>query len=504
MFTAVRVRGYRSIDDSGTLPLGSITVLIGPNNSGKSALLRAVNLLQYRQYVAEDVRIGVRDTSVELSFNEAPAKLAAHLGPRNSGAFVGSGTITWHGTSGGGIGSLTADFQGKGINVELTTKEPYNLIVPVLAGRRVNFYREQTGKDSSVTVMPQDSNLVSRVMPLIGSTTPEGMKFARLCQEVLGVSLKVLPGDNNQQFIGVQVDLHTSIPLEAMGAGLSGALSLIVGLCQAKGKLFLIEEPEDDLHPAALKRLLDAIAEASEDNQFLISTHSSTVLSRLGALPGTVVVQATSDEGLPPTSRYEVKESADERIEILRDLGYSLADLSLGEGWLIFEEASAERLVYEWLAPWFAPALLRLRHLSARGNERVHALLTDFKELFLFAHQEPMYKHRAWVILDGDIRSLEILERLRSDFADWPESRFQHWEKEAIEYYYPPQFASKYVNEIQPIKNRKKRQEAKQALFLDVVAWIEEDPDPARKELEESAAEMITVLRKIETDLASL
>ncbi len=72
----------------------------------------------------------------------------------------------------------------------------------------------------------------------------------------------------------------------------------------------------------------------------------------------------------------------------MRDLGYSLADMSLGEGCLIFEESTAERLVYEWLAPWFAPGLLRLRHLAARGNERVRPLLADFKEMFLFAHLE--------------------------------------------------------------------------------------------------------------------
>ena len=55
-----------------------------------------------------------------------------------------------------------------------------------------------------------------------------------------------------------------------MGAGLSGTLSLIVGLSVAKDQLFIIEEPEDDLHPAALKELLDAIAESSQSNQFII------------------------------------------------------------------------------------------------------------------------------------------------------------------------------------------------------------------------------------------
>jgi predicted ATP-dependent endonuclease of OLD family len=277
-----------------------------------------------------------------------------------------------------------------------------------------------------------------------------------------------------------------------------------VGLCQAKNKLFVIEEPEDDLHPTALKTLLDVIVQSSKHNQFLISTHSSIVLTKLGAVPSAVVVQVTSDNGLPPTSTFEVKSTLEERTSILQDLGYSLADLSLGDGWLIFEESSAERLVYEWLAPWFAPGLLRLRHVSARGNDRVRALLTDFKEMFLFAHVEPMYRQRAWVILDGDSRSLEIVEKLRSDFSSWPSSRFRHWKKDAIEHYYPAEFACKYRDEVTGIKNARQRQAAKQELFRQVVAWIEEDRKRAKEEFEKSAVEMIAVLHEVENDLNSL
>jgi predicted ATP-dependent endonuclease of OLD family len=288
-----------------------------------------------------------------------------------------------------------------------------------------------------------------------------------------------------------------------MGAGLSGALNLLVGLSQARGKLFIIEEPEDDLHPGALKKLLDAIVDASKHNQFLISTHSGIVLTRLGAAPGTIVVQVTSDGKLPPTSKFEVKDTPEDRIEILHDLGYSLADMALGEGWLIFEESTAERLVYQWLVPWFAPGLLRLRHVSARGNERVPALLTDFKEMFLFAHLEPLYRHRAWVILDGDERSLKIIGKLQSDFAGWPTGRFRHWDKEAIEDYYPRPFAQKYLDEVIAIENKHQRQKAKQELFQEVVAWIEDDTERAREEFEKSAEGMITVLREIEVDLTS-
>jgi predicted ATPase len=452
-----------------------------------------------------DVRIGETDVSVELSFKKTPAQLTP-MRPEQGPMPISEGVLIWR--NGSERNPLTtAEFQiEKPVPIrvnDLPAKEPGNLILPVLAGRRVNYYREQVSRDNSVTVMPQDSNLVSRIMPLVGSSTPEGIKFAQLCRDVLRAELKVLPGENGQQFLGMQVDLQTSIPLESMGAGLSGALNLLIGLSQARGKLFIIEEPEDDLHPGALKKLLDAIAEASQYNQFLISTHSSIVLTRLGAVPDTVVVQVTSDGNLPPTSRFEVKDKPEDRMEILRDLGYSLADMALGEGWVIFEESTAERLVYQWLAPWFAPGLRKLRHVSARGNERAGALLTDFKEMFLFAHLEPLYRHRAWVILDGDKKSLEILAQLRSDFTGWPVGRFRHWEKGAIEHYYPSPFAKRYDDEVMAISDGRERQKAKQDLFKDVMAWIEEDPERAREEFGKCAEGMISVLKDVEEDLAS-
>ena len=167
-----------------------------------------------------------------------------------------------------------------------------------------------------------------------------------------------MPGEMGKQILGVQVDRYTNIPLEAMGAGLSGTLSLLVGLSVASDKLFVIEEPEDDLHPAALKALMDAIAESCEqNNQFIISTHNSTVLTRLAGLPDLKVFHVTSDNAIPPSSQFIPVSDKGDRINVLQDLGYGLADLDLGEGWLIFEESSAERLIRQYLAPWFAPAV---------------------------------------------------------------------------------------------------------------------------------------------------
>jgi len=506
MFSTLRIEGYRSIDDSGSLELGPVTLLVGRNNTGKSALLRSIFLMQEGSgFREEDIRIGASQVSVHIGYEELPDVVKRH-GDIDDIAATGAGEIILTAIRPTSVNLTVRSAVNPNQPVSdfrpLPSREPDNLIFPVLSGRRVQFHQGQISRDQSLTVYPQDNNLVSRLLPLTASTFPEAVRFRKLCQDVLGLNLTVLLGESTNQSIGLQVDRYQSITLEAMGAGVSGALSLLLGLSGATGKLFIIEEPEDDLHPHALKALLDAIADASVDNQFLISTHSSVVLAKLGAVPGSVILHVKISDGLPAESSFTPVRSASERIGILQDLGYGLADLDLGEGWLIFEESSAERIVRQWLIPWFAPGLRRLRTLAARGTSRVKPLMDDFREMFLFAHLEPVYQGRAWVIVDGDASGLELIQKLRAEFVGWPQDRFRHWTSETFENYYPATFAD-HVAQALATTGRRERKDAKERLLLEILSWIEQNEDRARAEFEASAAEVIEVLRQIEQQLAS-
>ena len=46
VFTHLRIKNFRSISDSGNLPLSNLNIIVGPNNSGKSSLLYAILLLR--------------------------------------------------------------------------------------------------------------------------------------------------------------------------------------------------------------------------------------------------------------------------------------------------------------------------------------------------------------------------------------------------------------------------------------------------------------------------
>ncbi|MFJ3419090.1 ATP-dependent nuclease [Streptomyces sp. NPDC086082] len=358
-------------------------------------------------------------------------------------------------------------------------------------------------REQAFSVIPDDANIVARVAALASSQVPEAEQFRSLCEAVLGVKLSVILGESGQQ-LGTPLDRYRQITLETMGTGITSALNLLVSLSGAKGKIFLVEEPENDLHPSALKALLDAITEASGENQFIITTHSSIVLGRLGALTGSVVLKAetSTDNGLPTTT-YQVAEGAAERLDILRHLGYELADFDLGEGWLIFEESSAERIAREYLIPWFAPGLARLRTLAAAGTSRVRPIMEDFREIFLFAHLESVYRNRAWVLVDGDPSGKQVINDLKVKFKTWNEENFRNLNGHALEYYYPPVFQQKAEDAL-AVEDKKKKKEAKKQLLHEVLSWVDEDPQRAKQEFQASAAEFISHLQEIEEKVLSM
>lgn len=502
IFSSVRIRNYRSISDTTELPLGPVTVVVGRNNSGKSSLLRAVYMLQEGgPFRDTDIRVGANDMRIDVRMKDVSPLTA---GGKSSMAEIEEGMISAI-FSPGNRKRMAAMISAKKETVSAwPSVEPGNLIYPILSGRTQNSYEQQVSRDQAFSVSPTDTNIISRVAALVSSDLPEAEEFRRLCQEILNINLSVLIGEHGQR-VGTPISRFRGISLEAMGSGIASVLNLLVSLCGAKGRLFLVEEPENDLHPSALKALLSAMEAASSENQFIVSTHSSIVLGRLGSLPGTVVLKAAmdADRPIPPESSYEVIDTPDGRLDVLRHLGYELADFDLGEGWLIFEESSAEQLAREWLIPWFAPGLRRLRTLGATGTGRVEPIMQDFREMFLFAHLEPVYKNRAWVVVDGDESGREAVRKLRSSFKGWNPENFRNWDKGCIEEYFPALFSER-VSQVLTMPDKGAKRRAKSSLLKDVLSWIEANEGEARESFKESADGVISHLRIIESQLKGM
>lgn len=494
------IRNFRSIKDADPVGLGDVTLFVGPNNSGKSSVLQSVLLLQERFGAGRrQVRLGEPEARVILRIS----------GLRNLKTWG-----EWKSTD--GVITISLDSEGNTyISAEsvvdpervvshLPAREPDHLIVPFLSYRRPELFSEDVREENAIGVYPDMRFLAAKLTRVAQPAHPRHEAYATACKSILGAVVTAIPAPNGQM-PGVFVGPSDNIPLAEMGAGAAQVVGLLADLALSEGKIFVIEEPENDLHPSALRALLDLIIVAADRNQFLVSTHSSVVLRHLGSLPTTRLhhVKADLHGGWPPeTVIREVPPEPAARSEILIDLGYELRDLEFFDGWLFLEESSAESIIRDHLIPWFVPDLAgRLRTVSARGVSRVVPVFHDFERLVLFTHLEERYRDRAWVIVDGDSAGTAVVDTLRKRYSTgWSADRFRTLEEEAFERYYPPLFSGRAEAVLgQPDKRR--RRQMKADLLREVLAWIEANPGEAKAQFEESAAEVILLLRDIELAL---
>jgi predicted ATPase len=495
------ISNFRSIVEIGPLELDRINLFVGPNNSGKSSILQAVLALQQNFEIGPGhIRLGQTDATIRHTL-------------------AGSNFLAWGKFARGervrvavdiprvGTESISISRAGSQFEVSrIEGSEPNHLIVPYLSRRRPEHFSEDVRLENATNVYPGMRFLAAKLTRVAQPSHPRYQPYADACREILGVVITAVPSLNGQ-LPGAFVGTSDYIPLADMGAGVAQVVGLLVDLALADEKIFVVEEPENDLHPAALRALLALLAEAAKRNQFLVSTHSNLVLRQLGSQPNTRIYQVEADQygAWPPETKVtEVAPEPEARSRLLIQLGYELRDFEFFDGWLFLEEASAEGVIRDFLIPWFTPSLAgRVRTVSTRGASRIGPTFGDFNRLVLFTHLETRYQNRAWVLIDGDEEGQRIVSSLRETYGStWSPEHFQTLSEGCFEGYYPENFQER-VEEVLGQGDRRRRQEGKKALLGEVREWIQEDPNQAKNAFAESAAEVIQVLREIETTLGS-
>jgi predicted ATPase len=500
----VRVRNFRSIEDSGELELGPITILTGRNNSGKSALLRAIFLLQ-GDWDSQDRRLRSASVPIISAFFTPPFpphitqyvdqitdKTTALLySPQSPNTYLFRGFD--------GLPESTDSGPNQHIPRFPQVRTDASYMAPIFSRRKSSNYETAVGSASAFMVSTYDNNLTSRLTALTGDHE-DAARYRDLVTRVLDMRIGTfLVGQQGQQ-PGVPISSVEGIQLDRMGEGISSALALIVGLADTRNALFLIEEPENDLHPEALRALLDVLVESVPTNQLIVSTHSDFVLRHLGAVEGTVVYKAAPAENAPtiiPTTIYSVVRTQAEKLELLSELGY---EPELPAAWLVFEESTAERVCRQVLIPTFAPRLAAARTISASGASKVPRLVNDLHNVVLFAQLSARYDRKTWVLVDGDDAGLNATAKLREEF-DWPPSHFRNLPAGHFEEYYPPRFSAEVTAALAIAGDWQARAQAKGELAERVCEWATNYPDLAAQEFAESAADVIRALAEIEAEL---
>lgn len=501
--TAIQLTNYRSFEESNQIELGQITLFIGRNNTGKSTVVRAPLLLQQGMAVdwQAQIRKGENRAVLKFSFNEVnwTRDMPGQQGAPGSTDMVVQAVINGHNLE-------FATILGSGGTLsfaQFSHLEPNTYIYPILSTRKHTRITNEVAEERTNTVGMTVENLNNKVQRLsIRQHRLNGL-FEQMCEELIGYTVASIPAPGGGQRAGIYITDTQHLPVDVMGEGVVSLLSFITDLCIAEHKLFIIEEPENDIHPQALKVLMQLIIESSKKgNQFLMSTHSNIVAKYLGSVDDVKIYKtdAVINTGEIPTSRVsEVPPTPEARIELLTSLGYELYDFDIWDGWLILEESTAEQLITQVLIPAFAPELKRLRTISVGGNEEAGPAFAEFNRLFRFAHLENHYKNRAWVILDGDERGRELIGKIRESYPDWDEGNFRFWSKENFEEYYPAKFKEEVARALTLTGKAKKN--AKTKLILDVLAHYKDEPEVAKNELAKSAEEVISKLKDLEASL---
>lgn len=475
-----------------------INVFIGPNNSGKSTILNSIFSLQRQNtLVSSDITIGEVEGEVKLYFQ---------------GNFPGMNYFE----SSNYYSFNPKNQERKIINIygdriynpsPAPEQEPNNLIYPYLSKRKSINFTDQINEKNTNSVSGDFTNLFSKIDRLITPQfQPGNSQYTKACREILGFEISTLAkGAGKKGVYFVYNQEH--IPLTAMGEGVTNIIGLITDLCVAENKIFIIEEPENDIHPKALKSLLNFIIEKSDTNQFFVSTHSNIVMKYLGGSIDSKIFSLNSELSDPKrpnlfiSNLREIPQNSYDRMAVLESLGYEFSDLGLWDAWLFLEESSAEVLIREWFIKWYAPELInRLRTFSAGSLSKMISKFDDFNKLFVFLHLEPTYKNKVWVIIDAGEEEAKTIQMLKNTYNKygWKERNFTQFSEHDFEKYYPERFQSK-VNSVLNETNKDKKREAKKKLLDEVKSWILQDEKTAKKEFKFSAQPVIEKLQEIAT-----
>lgn len=376
----LRLRNYKSIAQCD-VRLGPLTILVGPNASGKSNFLDALEFLcraiatSPNQALEERGGLGavlrqIPETAESFSVaveaavpwwparSEVTASYEIEIGPAQGGAHGVAvlhescvlrgpgGTATF--SAGNGRADLTpASENSAGVAIF----EPDRLFLPV-AGTQGAFAQLYSGlilprfyhfrtenlrrpqRSSQRAVLQRHGEGLGDVLAAL--SVSNGSAKARIDSYLSAIVHDVTRIEARDVGGYKAVILHTSVDgdafefgSEAMSEGTVRSAAVLAALFQPEsldGRLPLIgiEEPEIALHPAAAGVLFDALTEASEHVQVIATSQSADLLDREDLDPG-IIRPVTMQDGLTIIGEVD-----DASREIVKQKFYTLGELMRG------------------------------------------------------------------------------------------------------------------------------------------------------------------------------
>lgn len=325
----VTIENYRSITDAYKIDMSNLTVLLGKNNEGKTNIIRAIKLgMSIIQDIEmfypkrrmlrracydwhEDFPIALQNSkkitdkktlirfdfqlseieSTELSKkigSSINCALSIYICIRENNQI--SITVPKRGKNAKAISSkiipisnfISENYLMQYIPAVRSEEDAFAAIIDLVESELSEINDEEYKKSLELIVEVQQAklaDLASRVKQPLKNFLPQIKDInLNLSTNFLGYTSSFI----GRRSICFDVDDGTLTSLRNKGDGVKSltAIALLSQVSTTKNRLVIIDEPENHLHPEAIRYINTVLTNLSKDNQVLISTHSPIFVNR--------------------------------------------------------------------------------------------------------------------------------------------------------------------------------------------------------------------------------
>ncbi|WP_243359595.1 ATP-dependent nuclease [Fundidesulfovibrio terrae] len=393
--TSYQIKNYKCIGNNptGFSSIQAINIIIGKNNSGKSSLLDTIGLITNITHgIAPDKLRGDQNPTIIYNKQLEEHELRQVFRESTSGGEIRGYINHWN---------YGKQYIGKKITLEIeciTGKrgtlsiDDCDLITPAMddfrAGYKENLAQNITNKYANKLIIKIDAerDIVAEQNTDRLDIQSSGHGITNIVQNYIvnaelnndiihGKLLNDLNSICNPEiyFEKIECKRHQngtweifltelnkgSIRLSNMGSGIKTIIHVLVATSLSRlvykkaheNFIYCIEEPENNLHPSMLRRLLKFITKHTEHNKscFFITTHSATVIDFFSKTPRSAIYHSNHDNG-----QTTIKQSLsyEHHKKILDDLEIRASDLLQSNGIIWVEGPSDRNYLKNWINIW--------------------------------------------------------------------------------------------------------------------------------------------------------
>jgi ABC-type uncharacterized transport system ATPase subunit len=340
----LHIQNYGCIRDA-TFRLTPLHALIGPNDSGKSTVLRAFRTLAFLLASREPPDTRERDTLFRaIAAQRVPKGVRFEASTRASTwevEFTEESQVRWRSFSRGTARSMRPDMGSVFSFGRLASRGPATEIVRAIQGAQL-LHLDPDALRAPLPLIPDGRPLQfldergtglpalydAVIVRNLSAYMALNQELAKLFPTVQSIQLTT-PSERTRG-MGVRLTDSSFVPAELMSEGLLYYLAFAILPHLEPTPLLFIEEPENGLHPARIAEVMRVLRAISETTQVIVATHSPLVVNELQ--PDEVTVVTRSRETGTKATVIKDTPSFEERSKVY----------ALGELWLSYANGEDE------------------------------------------------------------------------------------------------------------------------------------------------------------------